>query len=181
MSVIDKIDKILGEADNPLKNVKWFVDQGIANRLMDKKTQVEVIWKAGAKQVKVQFRDMKTSEYIGHTFVPTKGMKSKEFLKHVDSDMKNIWKSKKRGMNEMKAMKVKGWETEADKYEIDYSKELDDGRIIHLVLNDTDFPTDGSAVVTYPEGSKRAKSTSFEVKSEKDIPNVLKKVERWAK
>ena len=63
----------------------------------------------------------------------------------------------------------------------DYSKELDDGRIIHLVLNDTDFPTDGSAVVTYPEGSKRAKSTSFEVKSEKDIPNVLKKVERWAK
>ena len=38
-----------------------------------------------------------------------------------------------------------------------------------------------AAIVTYPEGSKRTMQTSWEVKSEKDIPNVLKRIEKWGK
>lgn len=77
--------------------------------------------------------------------------------------------------------KVKGWEIEADDDEVDYYKEVN-GNTIHLVFNDMDFPTDASAIITYGgEGSKKSKSTSFDVKSTKDIPNVLRKVEKWAK
>ncbi len=197
MDLVKKIDSLIGEAswddswETPMKNLgkNWWSDDGVSSRVVDRNTQVEVIWKPGQKHVKVQFRNMKNREYIGHAMVPTSGMKSKEFLKHVDKDMKNIWKSKKRGMKEGRISpyfnfglpKVKGWELEADNYEMDYSKELPDGRILHLVLNDMDFPTDGSAIVTYPEGSKRTMQTSWEVKSEKDIPNVLKRIEKWGK
>jgi len=96
MTVIDKIDKILDESS------KWYTDMGITSRLMDKKTQVEVMWKPGQKQVKVQFSDTNSKEYIGHTMVSTKGMKSADFLKWVDKDIKNIWKKKgiKESVNE---------------------------------------------------------------------------------
>lgn len=93
MDITEKIDGLLNES------IGWKNDMGISNKLMDKKTQVEVIWKPGQKEVKVQFRNIKTREYIGHAMVATKGMKSKDFLKYVDSDMKKIW-NKAKGMNE---------------------------------------------------------------------------------
>lgn len=90
MKIDERINNLLSEMDD-----KWYNDSGISNKLMDKKTQVEVIWKPGQKEVKVQFRDVKTREYIGHTMVLTKGMKTKDFLKYVDSDMKKIWNTAK--------------------------------------------------------------------------------------
>lgn len=79
--------------------------------------------------------------------------------------------------------KVKGWEIETNKDEVDYFKDWGvDDDTLHLVFNDFDFPTDASAIITYGDsGSKKSKSTSFDVKSMKDIPNILKKVEKWAK
>lgn len=95
MDITNKIDMLLSEEK------KWFSSMGNnIYRDMDKKTQVEVMWRPGQKEVKVQFRDSDSREYIGHTMVSTKGMKSKEFLKHVDKDMKNIWSTKKKGMKE---------------------------------------------------------------------------------
>lgn len=85
------IDKYLGE-----NNSKWFSDMNTLYKPMDKKTQVEIIWKPGQSEIKVQFRDIKTRQYIGHTMVKSQGMTSKEFKKHVDQDMKKIWKSMKR-------------------------------------------------------------------------------------
>lgn len=99
MDINNKIDIYLNEA-------KWFTDMGVSNRLIDKKTQVEVIWKPGKKEVKVQFSkysDKGPNEYIGHAMVPTQGMKSKEFLKYVDKEMKTIWsisKGIKKGLTE---------------------------------------------------------------------------------
>lgn len=90
MDITKKIDSLIGESN------KWFFDSQAIYRKYDKKTQVEVIWKAGEKFAKVQFRDIDSREYIGHVMVPTEGMKSKEFLKHVDNGMKDIWKRKKK-------------------------------------------------------------------------------------
>ncbi len=101
MDITTKIDKLLGEEGQG----KWHVDMGVAHTLMDKKTQVEIIWKPGQKEVKVQFRKLDGGEYIGHTMVQTKGMKSKDFMKWVNKDMKNIWKAKKRGMKEAYSLK----------------------------------------------------------------------------
>jgi len=92
MDITEKIDGVINET-------KWYNDMGISNRMMDKKTQVEVLWKPGNKEVKIQFRDLNSREYIGHAMVPTKGMKSKDFLKYIDSDMKKIWNTAK-GMKE---------------------------------------------------------------------------------
>jgi len=93
MDLTDKIDRYLGEEK------QWFNDMGISNKLIDKNTQVQVFWKPGKKEVKVQFskiNDKNPSEYIGHVMVPTQGMKSKEFLKYVDKEMRSIWKMKKK-------------------------------------------------------------------------------------
>jgi hypothetical protein len=93
MDITKKIDDILSESA-----VRWFTAGGtnVGYRRIDKKNQVEVLWKSGKKTVKVQFRNMDSREYIGHVMVPTQGMKAKEFLKYVDKEMKNIWKAKKK-------------------------------------------------------------------------------------
>ncbi len=80
-----------------LTEARWQVESGITSKLMDKNLQVQVMWKPGQKEVKVQFQKLSGGknppEFMGHVMVPTKGMKSKDFLKWVDKDWKDIWGS----------------------------------------------------------------------------------------
>jgi hypothetical protein len=79
-----------------LNETKWQTESGITSRLMDKSLQVQVVWKPGQKEVKVQFQKLSGKnppEFMGHVMVPTKGMKSKDFLKHVEKGWKDMWGS----------------------------------------------------------------------------------------